>query len=49
MALHDFEPSLPWPVFKMTQAPIQALVSRIYQVEMIINKDVPERRPHNNK
>lgn len=48
MALHDFEPSLPWPVFKMTQAPIQALVSRIYQVEMIINKDVPERRPHNN-
>ena len=49
MALHDFEPSLPWLVFKMTQAPIQALVSRIYQVEMIINKDVPERRPHNNK
>ncbi len=49
MALHDYEPSLPWLVFKITQAPIQALVSRIYQVEMIINKDVPERRPHNNK
>lgn len=49
MALHDFEPSLPWPIFKMTQAPVQALVSRIYQVEMIINKDVPERRPHNTK
>lgn len=49
MALHDFEPSLPWPVFKMTQAPIQALVSRIYQVEMIINKDVPEQRPRRNK
>lgn len=49
MALHDFEPSLPWPVFKMIQAPIQSLVSRIYQVEMIINKDVPEHRPHNNK
>lgn len=49
MALHDFEPALPWPVFKMTQAPILSLVSRIYQVEMIINKDVPERRPHNKK
>lgn len=49
MALHDFEPSLPWPVFKMTQAPIHLLVSRIYQVEMIINKDVPKHRPHNNK
>lgn len=49
MALHDFEPALPWPVFKMTQAPIHSLVSRIYQVEMIINKDVPEHRPHNNK
>lgn len=49
MALHDFEPSLPWPIFKMTQAPIHSLVSRIYQVEMIINKDVPERRPNNRK
>lgn len=49
MALHDFEPSLPWPVFKMTQAPANSLVNRIYQVEMIINKDVPERRPRNNK
>lgn len=49
MALHDFQPALPWPIFKMTQAPIYSLVSRIYQVEMIINKDVPERRPKNKK
>lgn len=37
MALHDFEPNLPWGLFIFTQAPIQALVNRIYQVEMIIN------------
>lgn len=37
MALHDFEPKLPWGVFLFTQAPVQALVIRIYQVEMIIN------------
>ena len=48
MALHDYEPSLPWPIYKLTQAPIHLLVSRIYQVEMIINKTVPEKRPKNN-
>ena len=37
MALHDFEPNLPWGLFIFTQAPVQALVNRIYQVEMIIN------------
>lgn len=37
MALHDFEPNLPWAVYMFTQAPIHALVNRIYQVEMIIN------------
>ena len=48
MAMHDYEPSLPWPIYKLTQAPIHLLVSRIYQVEMIINKTVPEKRPKNN-
>lgn len=48
MALHDYEPSLPWPIYKLTQAPIHLLVSRIYQVEMIINKTVPEKRSKNN-
>ena len=37
MALHDFKPNLPWGLFIFTQAPVQALVNRIYQVEMIIN------------
>lgn len=38
MALHDFEPNLPWGIYIFTQAPLQALVNRIYQVEMIINR-----------
>lgn len=37
MALHDYEPKLPWIMYVFTQAPIHALVNRIYQVEMIIN------------
>jgi hypothetical protein len=37
MALHDYEPNLPWVMYVFTQAPIHALVNRIYQVEMIIN------------
>lgn len=49
MALHDFEPSLPWPVYRLTQAPIHGLVSRIYQVEMIINNTVPEKRLNSKK
>lgn len=43
MALHDFEPNLPWGVYLFTQAPVQALVNRIYQVEMIINSHEEER------
>ena len=49
MALHDFTPSLPWPIYRLTQAPIHGLVSRIYQVEMIINKTVPEKRTNSKK
>ncbi|WP_017547802.1 hypothetical protein [Salinicoccus carnicancri] len=41
IALHDFEPKLPWAVYMMTQAPIHSLVNRIYQVEMIINTEAP--------
>lgn len=37
MALHDFEPNIPWGVYLFTQAPIHSLVNRIYQVEMVIN------------
>lgn len=37
MALHDFEPNMPWGLYIFTQAPLQALVNRIYQVEMIIS------------
>ena len=38
MALHDFEPNLPWGIYIFTQAPLHALVNRIYQVEMIISR-----------
>lgn len=38
MALHDFEPNLPWGIYVFTQAPLHALVNRIYQVEMIISR-----------
>ena len=38
MALHDFEPNLPWGIYIFTQAPLNALVNRIYQVEMIISR-----------
>lgn len=37
MALHDYEPKLPWIMYVFMQAPIHALVNRIYQVEMVIN------------
>lgn len=36
LGIHDFEPSLPWGLFSFTHAPIQALINRIYRVEMII-------------
>lgn len=41
IALHDFEPKLPWIVYMITQAPIHSLVNRIYQVEMTINTQAP--------
>lgn len=43
MALHDFEPNMPWGVYLFTQAPLQALVNRIYQVEMIISSHAEEK------
>ncbi len=50
IALHDFEPKLPWGIYIMTQAPIHSLVNRIYQVEMIINTEAPrsEGKPTKN-
>lgn len=36
LGIHDFEPSLPWGLFSLIHAPIQALINRIYRVEMII-------------
>ncbi|GAB3066367.1 hypothetical protein ACFOU0_13035 [Salinicoccus sesuvii] len=41
MALHDFEPKSSWTTYLLTQAPLYALVNRIYQVEMIINSQAP--------
>ncbi|MCG1010257.1 hypothetical protein J4760_09505 [Salinicoccus sp. ID82-1] len=41
MALHDFEPKSSWSTYLLTQAPLYALVNRIYQVEMIINSQAP--------
>lgn len=43
MALHDFEPNMPWGVYLFTQAPLQALVNRIYQVEMIISSHAQDK------
>lgn len=37
LAIHDFEPSIPWGLFVISHAQIQALINRIYRVEMIIN------------
>lgn len=48
MALHDFDPALPWPVYALTQAPLHGLVSRIYQMEMIINDSILEENIKNN-
>ena len=50
MMLHDFKSRLPWhpwQVYKMTQAPIHGLVSRIYQVEMVINNTLLEENQKN--
>lgn len=43
-SIHDLEPSIPWGLFVLTHAQVQALINRIYRVEMII-KD----KPANNK
>ena len=48
MALHDFDPALPWPVYSLTQAPLHGLISRIYQMEMIINDSLLEENIKNN-
>lgn len=37
LAIHDFQPSIPWGLFVISHAQIQALINRIYRVEMIIN------------
>lgn len=42
-AIHNLEPSIPWGLFTITHAPVQALINRIYRVEMIIS-DKPEGR-----
>lgn len=42
MALHDYEPKMPWGIYIFTQAPIHALINRIYQVEMVINDAAEE-------
>ena len=47
MMLHDFKSRLPWQVYKITQAPIHGLVSRIYQVEMVINNTLLEENQKN--
>ncbi|WP_052327383.1 hypothetical protein [Nosocomiicoccus massiliensis] len=48
MALHDFDPALPWPIYAITQAQLHGLVSRIYQMEMIINDTIIEENIKNN-
>ncbi|CAD2070533.1 hypothetical protein [Phocicoccus pinnipedialis] len=47
MMLHDFKSRLPWTIYKMTQAPLHGLVSRIYQVEMVINNTLLEENQKN--
>lgn len=49
IALHDFEPKLPWGIYLMTQAPVHSLVNRIYQVEMIINTEAPRTENRRQK
>lgn len=46
-AIHDLEPSIPWGLFVFTHAQVQALINRIYRVEMIIS-DKPDRRGNPN-
>lgn len=48
-AIHDLEPSIPWGLFSITHAPVQALINRVYRVEMIISGKLERRgnKPNN--
>lgn len=48
MMLHDYTSRLPWVIYAMTQAPLHGLVSRVYQVEMVINSTLLEENEKNN-
>ncbi|TDM41637.1 NAD-dependent epimerase/dehydratase family protein [Macrococcoides goetzii] len=43
IALHDYEPTLPWLVYMLTQAPIHHLTMKIFDVEMRIERFQEEK------
>ncbi|MCE4955963.1 NAD-dependent epimerase/dehydratase family protein [Macrococcoides caseolyticum] len=43
IALHDYEPTLPWLVYLLTQAPIHHLTMKIFDVEMRIERFQEEK------
>lgn len=43
IALHDYEPTLPWLVYLLTQAPLHHLTMKIFDVEMRIERFKEEK------